>query len=338
MTAHVQRQCDGGDPEGDYLQGPLNYEVAHIWANRSERYKPMPRVKTVAAFEHWRNRLGALLILPKSVNASFRDDPYDQTVAEDILASRILLPKFQRDFVWTRRRALYWEPDGDPKSIWNIVYDLAANEFLHRDTLDEPPPAQLPLRFMLNPADSSRGWRSLRTETRRSGRSWFWRTTLGGRYQNWNLNQMAADHAAVNNFISGNAGEIDIPVSVPGSDIWRRSRFSVENAVSKMTALLLASATPLDIRTGALLDTGKARSWANARRLPPGFHRRARRGANPQTPGQLSSIRGSVRGRDPQLLPGVPAHPLRNSPPPRAGPRRTRPACPGRLCLWRCPR
>lgn len=80
MTAHVQRQCDGGDPEGDYLQGPLNYEVEHIWANHFERYKPMPKVKTVAAFEHWRNRLGALLILPKSVNASFQDDPYDQKI------------------------------------------------------------------------------------------------------------------------------------------------------------------------------------------------------------------------------------------------------------------
>lgn len=78
MTAHVQRQCDGGDLEGEYLQGHLDYEVEHIWANHFERYKPT--VKTVANFDHWRNRLGALLILPKSVNASFRDDPYDQKI------------------------------------------------------------------------------------------------------------------------------------------------------------------------------------------------------------------------------------------------------------------
>jgi hypothetical protein len=78
MTAHVQRQCDGGDLEGEYLQGHLDYEVEHIWANHFERYKPT--VKTVANFDHWRNRLGALLILPKSANASFRDDPYDQKI------------------------------------------------------------------------------------------------------------------------------------------------------------------------------------------------------------------------------------------------------------------
>lgn len=412
------------------------------------------------------------------------------TVAEDILAGRILLPKFQRDFVWTRRQvlnlldsiarnypigsillwdsdqelasertiadldidflpighrvnylldgqqrlsticgALNWEPEGNPKSMWNIVYDLAEGMFIHRDTLDEPPPTQFPLRLVLNGADffsrveklddeelkerakllynrftdyriatvtlrdmpieeiglvfervnttgtelslvefmraatwtpgfdlldsidaikdvlqhknygsldpkvllraiaaaagsgysradveqlrhlpksqlkdviteteeaAKRAVDFLTTEIRTPSsktlpydtqfavlvsiftwlkkpsadqfaaiRRWFWRTTLGGRYQNWNLNQMAADRTAVNNFISGNTSEIDIPVSVPGADIWRRSRFSVENAVSKMTALLLANATPLDIRTGALLDTGKALSWAN---------------------------------------------------------------------------
>jgi hypothetical protein len=94
-------------------------------------------------------------------------------------------------------------------------------------------------------------------------RRWFWRTTLGSRYQNWNLNQMAVDRAAILDFVSGKTAEIDIPISVPSSDIWRRSRFSVENAVSKMTAFLLACATPLDIRTGMMLDTGKALSWAN---------------------------------------------------------------------------
>ncbi|NRQ35611.1 DUF262 domain-containing protein [Nonomuraea sp. NN258] len=78
MTAHVQRACDGGDREGEYLQGHLNYEIEHIWANKFERYKPL--VKTVANFDHWRNRLGALLILPKSINASFRDDPYEQKI------------------------------------------------------------------------------------------------------------------------------------------------------------------------------------------------------------------------------------------------------------------
>lgn len=412
------------------------------------------------------------------------------TVADDILAGRILLPKFQRDFVWTRQQilnlldsvarnypigsillwdsdqelasertiadldidflpsghrvnylldgqqrlsticgALNWEPDGDPKSIWNIVYDLSEGVFLHRDTLEEPPPTQLPLRFLLNGAEfltcvqkldddelkerakqlynrfndyqiatvtlrdmpieeiglvfervnttgtelslvefmraatwtpdfdlldsidtikdvlhrknygnldpkvllraiaatagfgysrgdveqlrqvpksqlkdviketeeaAKRAVDFLTTEIRTPSsktlpyetqfailvsifswlktptaaqfaavRRWFWRTTLGSRYQNWNLNQMAVDRAAVHAFVAGESTEIDVPISVPEPDIWRRSRFNVENAVSKMTALLLTDASPCDIRTGAVLDTGKALSWAN---------------------------------------------------------------------------
>ncbi|MFD8562420.1 GmrSD restriction endonuclease domain-containing protein [Streptosporangium canum] len=412
------------------------------------------------------------------------------TVAGDILAGRIVLPKFQRGFVWSRQQilnlldsvarnypigsillwesdqelaseraiadlevdslpsghhvnylldgqqrlsticgALYWEPDGDPKSPWNIVYDLTEDAFQHRDDFAEPPATQLPLRFLLDAAEfvvqlervadeelkqrakllynrfanyqiatvtlrdmsieeiglvferinttgtdltlvefmraatwtpdfdlldsideikavlhrkrygdldpkvmlraiaatagfgysrgdteqirklpkpklkeaiertkeaASRTVDFLVTEIRTPSsrtlpydtqfailvdvfsridrptsaqyeaiRRWFWRTTLGGRFQNWNLAQMTADHAAVADFASGKSGEIDVPVSVPRSEIWRQSKFRVENAVSKMVALMLADATPLDIRTGVKLDTGKALSWAN---------------------------------------------------------------------------
>ncbi|MGW0070276.1 GmrSD restriction endonuclease domain-containing protein [Streptosporangium sandarakinum] len=411
-------------------------------------------------------------------------------VARDILAGRTVLPKFQREFVWSRQQilnlldsiaknypigsillwesdqelasertiaglevdslplgrhvhylldgqqrlstvcgALYWEPDDDPKSPWNIVYDLSENEFKHREDFEEPPVTQFPLRLLVDSAtfafrvmqlpdeemqqrakqlynrftdyqiavvtlrdmpieeiglvferinttgtpltlvefmraatwtpdfdllDSideirdvlrkknyggidpkvilraiastagfgySRGDAErirelpkpklqeiiektkeaakravdfLATEIRSPSsktlpydaqftvlvdafaridrptsaqyealRQWFWRTTLGGRFQNWNLLQMAADHAAVIDFTSGKSVEINTPISIPQSTIWHQSKFRVENAVSKMVALMLADATPLDIRTGVKLDTGKALSWAN---------------------------------------------------------------------------
>ncbi|MBG0816015.1 DUF262 domain-containing protein [Planomonospora sp. ID82291] len=411
-------------------------------------------------------------------------------VADDILDGRVVLPKFQRDFVWTRRQilnlldsvaknypvgsvllwesdqelasertiagleveslpsgrhvnylldgqqrlsticgALHWEPDGDPRSPWNIVYDLAEAAFLHREDFEEPPPTQLPLRFLLDSAEfvvrleriadeelkqrarllhnrftdyqiavvtlrdmpidevglvferinttgtplslvefmraatwapdfdlldsideikevlhrkrygdldpkvllravaATAGFGYSKTDieqirklprpelreaigrtaeaARRAVdflvteigtpssktlpydtqfailvdvfarlnrptaaqhaaiRRWFWRTTLGGRFQNWGLSQMTADHAAVTDFVTGKTPEIEAPISVPRSEIWRKNKFRVENAVSKMVALILADATPLDIRTGAKLDTGKALSWAN---------------------------------------------------------------------------
>ncbi|MEU0517401.1 DUF262 domain-containing protein [Streptosporangium sp. NPDC006007] len=92
MTAHVQRQCEGRNEEGNYLHGTGSYEIEHIWANHFERHRAA-RVETERDFDHWRNRLGALLLLPKSVNASFRDDPYERKLehyyAENRLAASL---------------------------------------------------------------------------------------------------------------------------------------------------------------------------------------------------------------------------------------------------------
>ena len=56
--------------------GKKRYEVEHIWADKPERHKeefPHP-----ADFGAYRNRLGGLLLLPRSFNASYGDLPYDQ--------------------------------------------------------------------------------------------------------------------------------------------------------------------------------------------------------------------------------------------------------------------
>lgn len=44
--------------------------------------------------------------------------------------------------------ALYWRPQEDPSSIWNIAYDLRTGEFLHLHSLDDPPLSQVPLRYL----------------------------------------------------------------------------------------------------------------------------------------------------------------------------------------------
>jgi hypothetical protein len=134
-------------------------------------------------------------------------------LAQRVLTGDILLPKFQRDFVWPRSKvlglldsiarnypigsillwqskqplasersiagleiaegrpdypvnylldgqqristvcgALYWKPNDDPDSLWNIVYDLRSGDFQHRTVLDEPPLTQVPLRYLADPA------------------------------------------------------------------------------------------------------------------------------------------------------------------------------------------
>ena len=145
------------------------------------------------------------------------EDPHPSIARIDDLARRILrgdilLPKFQRDFVWTKKKiislldsvsrgypigsvllwhtknrlsstkriadlnieipapdypvnylldgqqrlsvicgALYWNGD-DPRSKWNIAYDLRSQKFVHLDTLDEPPLHQIRLNKIPDPS------------------------------------------------------------------------------------------------------------------------------------------------------------------------------------------
>lgn len=47
---------------------------------------------------------------------------------------------------------LYWEP-GDPKSVWNVVFDLKMEKFSHIDHANDLPINQIPLRRLSDPAD-----------------------------------------------------------------------------------------------------------------------------------------------------------------------------------------
>ena len=57
-------------------RGKKGYEVEHIWANHPERHKD--EFEHAADFQDYRNRIGGLLLLPKSFNASYGDLPYDE--------------------------------------------------------------------------------------------------------------------------------------------------------------------------------------------------------------------------------------------------------------------
>ncbi|MEY7972939.1 DUF262 domain-containing protein [Saccharomonospora xinjiangensis] len=57
-----------------YVEGDFPFEIEHIWANKFERHQA--EVKNEQEFRSVRNRLGGLLLLPKSDNASFKDQTY----------------------------------------------------------------------------------------------------------------------------------------------------------------------------------------------------------------------------------------------------------------------
>lgn len=56
--------------------GKVRYEVEHIWADHAERH--IDEFAHETDFARHRNRIGDLLLLPKTFNASYNDDPYEE--------------------------------------------------------------------------------------------------------------------------------------------------------------------------------------------------------------------------------------------------------------------
>ena len=59
----------------EYAQrGRKRYEIEHVWADHPERHSD--EFSHPSEFQEYRNRIGGLLLLPKSFNASYGDLPY----------------------------------------------------------------------------------------------------------------------------------------------------------------------------------------------------------------------------------------------------------------------
>lgn len=75
MTDYVGVQSAESSRYLEYMRtGKNRYEIEHIWANHLEHHAD--EFSHESELEAYRNRIGGLLLLPKSVNASSGDDPY----------------------------------------------------------------------------------------------------------------------------------------------------------------------------------------------------------------------------------------------------------------------
>ena len=76
MTDYVETQSGQASHYTEYIHrhGKNGYEVEHIWANHPERHED--EFAHPNDFTEYRNRIGGLLLLPKSFNASYGDKPY----------------------------------------------------------------------------------------------------------------------------------------------------------------------------------------------------------------------------------------------------------------------
>ena len=72
LTDYVETQSGQPSRYLDYVsEGKARYEVEHIWADHPERHTD--EFAHPADFAEYRNRIGGLLLLPKSFNASYGD-------------------------------------------------------------------------------------------------------------------------------------------------------------------------------------------------------------------------------------------------------------------------
>lgn len=78
MTDYVEVRSGNASRYVEFSQrsGRNAYQIEHIWANHFDRHTD--EFDHVADFEEYRNRIGGLLLLPRSFNASFGDMEYSE--------------------------------------------------------------------------------------------------------------------------------------------------------------------------------------------------------------------------------------------------------------------
>lgn len=77
MTDYIECHSGCKSHFEEYVaEGKKRYEVEHIWADHYERHED--EFSDERDFAEYRNRIGGLLLLPKSFNASFGDLPYEE--------------------------------------------------------------------------------------------------------------------------------------------------------------------------------------------------------------------------------------------------------------------
>jgi len=79
MTDYLEVASGQASRFAEYSQrGKKGYEIEHIWADHPERHTD--EFDHPSDFQEYRNRIGGLVLLPKSFNASYGDLPYEQKV------------------------------------------------------------------------------------------------------------------------------------------------------------------------------------------------------------------------------------------------------------------
>ncbi len=101
MTDYVETRSGRESRYKDYVKrsSKRGYQIEHIWANHFEFHAD--EFNHTNDFENYQNRLGGLLLLPNSINASFGDKPYagklDYYYGQNLLAQSLNEKAYRSD-------------------------------------------------------------------------------------------------------------------------------------------------------------------------------------------------------------------------------------------------
>lgn len=101
MTDYVETRSGRPSRYHEYVQrqGRKGYEIEHIWADHPEHHTDEFAHPT--DFDEYRNRIGGLLLLPKSFNASYGDLPYAEKrkhyLKQNLLAQSLHEDAYEHD-------------------------------------------------------------------------------------------------------------------------------------------------------------------------------------------------------------------------------------------------
>lgn len=145
ITDHIERQSGLASRYSEYIAtGKNRYEVEHIWANKPQRH--LDEFANEEDFSEYRNRIGGLLLLPKSFNASYGDLPFIEKLphyyGQNFLAKSLNSQCYERNpgfLAYQERSGLTFQPHQDFKKVdldtRQKLYQQIAEEIWHQNRL-----------------------------------------------------------------------------------------------------------------------------------------------------------------------------------------------------------
>ncbi|MCE9653556.1 MAG: DUF262 domain-containing protein [Nitrosarchaeum sp.] len=81
ITNHIESKCGVQSDFKDYISREIKkpYEIEHIWANKFAEHRE--EFNQEHEFEDFRNKLGALILIPEGFNQSYGDLPYEDKLS-----------------------------------------------------------------------------------------------------------------------------------------------------------------------------------------------------------------------------------------------------------------